>query len=173
MAVTVQVLRWCDGSYLEDQDHWWLSGIHRDVWLYRKPAAHIADYEAALQLTASGGTSSAARSQAHSSSVPGYVAELCVRVLVRTPPAWRRMEAAAEDGACLALRATLLSAEGEEVLVATSAAWTGGDLGGDSGGDTGGDSGGDSGAPANACIAAARSVAEEAGFGGGLRRPEP
>jgi len=26
-----------DGSYLEDQDHWWLSGIHRDVWLYRKP----------------------------------------------------------------------------------------------------------------------------------------
>ena len=172
MAVTVQVLRWCDGSYLEDQDHWWLSGIHRDVWLYRKPAAHIADYEAALHLTASGGTSSAARSQAHSSSVPGYVAELCVRVLVRTPPAWRRMEAA-EDGACLALRATLLSAEGEEVLVATSAAWTGGDLGGDSGGDTGGDSGGDSGAPANACIAAARSVAEEAGFGGGLRRPEP
>ena len=172
MAVTVQVLRWCDGSYLEDQDHWWLSGIHRDVWLYRKPAAHIADYEAALHLTASGGASSAARSQAHSSSVPGYVAELCVRVLVRTPPAWRRMQAE-EDGACLALRATLLSAEGEEVLVATSAAWTGGDLGGDSGGDTGGDSGGDSGAPANACIAAARSVAEEAGFGGGLRRPEP
>ena len=38
----VQVLRWCDGSYLEDQDHWWLSGIHRDVWLYRKPPVHIA-----------------------------------------------------------------------------------------------------------------------------------
>ena len=25
----VQVLRFCDGSYLEDQDHWWLSGLHR------------------------------------------------------------------------------------------------------------------------------------------------
>ena len=24
-----QVLRFCDGSYLEDQDHWWLSGLHR------------------------------------------------------------------------------------------------------------------------------------------------
>ena len=35
-----QVMRWTDGSYLEDQDHWWLSGIHRDVWVYRKPAAH-------------------------------------------------------------------------------------------------------------------------------------
>jgi len=31
-----------DGSYLEDQDHWWLSGIHRDVWLYRKPLVHLA-----------------------------------------------------------------------------------------------------------------------------------
>ena len=25
----MQVLRFCDGSYLEDQDHWWLSGLHR------------------------------------------------------------------------------------------------------------------------------------------------
>lgn len=29
-------MRWSDGSYLEDQDHWWLSGIHRSEWL--KPA---------------------------------------------------------------------------------------------------------------------------------------
>lgn len=28
----VQVMRWCDGSYLEDQDQWWLSGIYRDVF---------------------------------------------------------------------------------------------------------------------------------------------
>jgi len=85
-VLAVQVLRWCDGSYLEDQDHWWLSGIHRDVWLYRKPAAHIADYEAALKLTAmSAGRSNNAPSGSSGSS--GYVAELCVRVLVRTPPA--------------------------------------------------------------------------------------
>lgn len=40
----VQVMRWCDGSYLEDQDQWWLSGIYRDVFLYNKPALHISDF---------------------------------------------------------------------------------------------------------------------------------
>lgn len=42
--LAVQVLRWSDGSYLEDQDHWWLSGIHRDVLLIAKPKVFIADY---------------------------------------------------------------------------------------------------------------------------------
>lgn len=42
--VAVQVYRWSDGSYLEDQDHWWLSGIHRDVLLLAKPKVFIADY---------------------------------------------------------------------------------------------------------------------------------
>ena len=37
-------MRWSDGSYLEDQDHWWLSGIHRDVILYMKEAVFISDY---------------------------------------------------------------------------------------------------------------------------------
>ncbi|KAL3829801.1 hypothetical protein ACJIZ3_018603 [Penstemon smallii] len=36
-CLAVQVMRWSDGSYLEDQDHWWLSGIHRDVLLLAKP----------------------------------------------------------------------------------------------------------------------------------------
>lgn len=36
-VVAVQVMRWSDGSYLEDQDHWWLSGIHRNVLLLSKP----------------------------------------------------------------------------------------------------------------------------------------
>ncbi|MCO5569308.1 hypothetical protein L7F22_023020 [Adiantum nelumboides] len=35
--MAVQVMRWSDGSYLEDQDHWWLSGIHRNVVIYAKP----------------------------------------------------------------------------------------------------------------------------------------
>ncbi|PIA48132.1 hypothetical protein AQUCO_01400605v1 [Aquilegia coerulea] len=42
--LAVQVYRWSDGSYLEDQDHWWLSGIHRDVLLLAKPQVFIADY---------------------------------------------------------------------------------------------------------------------------------
>ncbi|XP_062208106.1 uncharacterized protein LOC133909612 isoform X2 [Phragmites australis] len=37
-------MRWSDGSYLEDQDHWWLSGIHRDVILLSKPQIFITDY---------------------------------------------------------------------------------------------------------------------------------
>lgn len=41
--LTALVIRWSDGSYLEDQDMWWLSGIFRDVYLYRKPAIAIAD----------------------------------------------------------------------------------------------------------------------------------
>ena len=39
----VMVLRWCDGSYMEDQDMWWLSGIYRSVQLLHKPVSHIAD----------------------------------------------------------------------------------------------------------------------------------
>ncbi|PKA53701.1 beta-galactosidase [Apostasia shenzhenica] len=42
--LTVQVMRWSDGSYLEDQDHWWLSGIHRNVLLIAKPKVFIVDY---------------------------------------------------------------------------------------------------------------------------------
>ncbi|KAJ7517559.1 hypothetical protein O6H91_21G029500 [Diphasiastrum complanatum] len=42
--LAVKVLRWSDGSYLEDQDHWWLSGIHRDVIVFSKPVVMISDY---------------------------------------------------------------------------------------------------------------------------------
>ncbi len=42
--VAVEVYRWSDGSYLEDQDFWRLSGIYRDVFLYRVPGIHISDY---------------------------------------------------------------------------------------------------------------------------------
>ena len=44
-TLAVQVMRWCDGSYLEDQDKWWLSGIYREVYLLHKPMSFIADYE--------------------------------------------------------------------------------------------------------------------------------
>ncbi|OWM90042.1 hypothetical protein CDL15_Pgr026955 [Punica granatum] len=43
-VLAVQVFKWSDGSYLEDQDHWWLSGIHRDVLLLAKPQVFISDY---------------------------------------------------------------------------------------------------------------------------------
>ena len=42
-SCTVRVVQWSDGSYLEDQDMWWLSGIFRDVELYAEPKAGIED----------------------------------------------------------------------------------------------------------------------------------
>ena len=42
--VAVKVLRWSDGSYLEDQDMWRLSGIFRDVYVYLAPSYHIRDF---------------------------------------------------------------------------------------------------------------------------------
>ncbi|HBF69317.1 MAG TPA: beta-galactosidase, partial [Thermotoga sp.] len=41
--ITVEVLKWSDGSYLEDQDMWWFAGIYRDVYLYSLPKFHIRD----------------------------------------------------------------------------------------------------------------------------------
>jgi hypothetical protein len=42
------VVRWSDGSYVEDQDHWWMAGIHRSVELIRRsPKADIMDYHVA------------------------------------------------------------------------------------------------------------------------------
>jgi beta-galactosidase len=48
--LAVLVLRWCDGSYLEDQDMWRMSGIFRDVSLLHKPATRIADYHLTTDL---------------------------------------------------------------------------------------------------------------------------
>ena len=42
--LAVEVYRWSDGSYLEDQDMWRLSGIFRSVQLWVRPLVHIADY---------------------------------------------------------------------------------------------------------------------------------
>lgn len=43
--LAVENFRWCDGSYLEDQDYWRLSGIFRDVYLWSPPNVHIRDFE--------------------------------------------------------------------------------------------------------------------------------
>ena len=41
--IAMQVMRWCDGSYLEDQDFWRFTGIAREVYLYAKPKVHVQD----------------------------------------------------------------------------------------------------------------------------------
>ncbi|MHA1971681.1 MAG: glycoside hydrolase family 2 TIM barrel-domain containing protein [Candidatus Hodarchaeales archaeon] len=42
--LAVEVYRWSDGSYLEDQDMWRLSGIYREVFLYSTPKVRLRDY---------------------------------------------------------------------------------------------------------------------------------
>ncbi len=42
--LAVMVLKWCDGTYLEDQDKFRSSGIFRDVFLLYRPAAHLRDF---------------------------------------------------------------------------------------------------------------------------------
>ncbi|TFF87832.1 MAG: DUF4981 domain-containing protein, partial [Promethearchaeota archaeon] len=48
--IAVEVYRWSDGSYLEDQDMWRLSGIFRQVYLFATPKVHIRDFYAYCDL---------------------------------------------------------------------------------------------------------------------------
>jgi beta-galactosidase/beta-glucuronidase len=54
--LAVKVLQWSDGSYLEDQDMWYLSGIFRDVALYALPQVTVYDLFAKAGLAADGTT---------------------------------------------------------------------------------------------------------------------
>ncbi|KAF0193470.1 MAG: lacZ, partial [Bacteroidetes bacterium] len=49
-TLAVEVYRWCDGSYLEDQDFWRMSGITRDVFLMARNPQHIRDYRVSSPL---------------------------------------------------------------------------------------------------------------------------
>ncbi|HTJ78180.1 MAG TPA: glycoside hydrolase family 2 TIM barrel-domain containing protein [Rariglobus sp.] len=51
-VIAAQVFRWNDGSYLEDQDFWRLSGIFRDVTLWSAPATHVRDFQVRTPLDA-------------------------------------------------------------------------------------------------------------------------
>ncbi|MFW6303521.1 MAG: sugar-binding domain-containing protein, partial [Candidatus Sumerlaeota bacterium] len=42
-VVAVRVVRWSDASFIEDQDHWWMAGIHREVYLYSTPRQYLMD----------------------------------------------------------------------------------------------------------------------------------
>jgi beta-galactosidase len=53
--LAVENFRWCDGSYLEDQDFWRLSGIFRDVYLWSPPDVHVRDFEVKTRLDAASG----------------------------------------------------------------------------------------------------------------------
>ncbi len=49
-TLAVFVLKWCDGSYLEDQDKFRMSGIFRDVYLLKRPAQAVRDYRITTEI---------------------------------------------------------------------------------------------------------------------------
>ena len=49
-TVAVLVMKWCDGSYLEDQDKFRMSGIFRDVYILKRPEQAISDYHIKLKI---------------------------------------------------------------------------------------------------------------------------
>ena len=53
--VCVQVIRWSDASYLEGQDMWHMSGIHRDVYLFATPKTFVRDHYITFSLDAASG----------------------------------------------------------------------------------------------------------------------
>ncbi len=44
--LVVVVIKWSDATFIEDQDMWWLSGLHREVFVYATPLTHLADIHA-------------------------------------------------------------------------------------------------------------------------------
>jgi len=50
--IAFQIMRWCDASYIEDQDFWRFTGIAREVYLYARPQAHLDDFRIVTDLDA-------------------------------------------------------------------------------------------------------------------------
>jgi len=51
-TVAVMVVKWSDASHIEDQDQWWMGGIHRSVYLYATGSTHLADVHVTAGLAA-------------------------------------------------------------------------------------------------------------------------
>ncbi len=54
-VIDVVVVKWCAGSYLEDQDKWRFTGIFRDVRLFSRPSNHITDYKIETEIRGTDG----------------------------------------------------------------------------------------------------------------------
>lgn len=48
--LTAVVVKWSDATFAEDQDQWWMSGLHRDVFIYATPKTFVKDIDARAQL---------------------------------------------------------------------------------------------------------------------------
>ncbi len=55
VVLTLRVQRWSASTWVEDQDMWWMAGLHRSIWVYALPAAHIADIHCCTTAVAGAG----------------------------------------------------------------------------------------------------------------------
>ena len=78
--LALMVVRWCDATWIEDQDHWNHGGLHRSVWLESRASAHVQDLIVATDFDAATGTGTAS-----------------VRIEVAGPSAGYQAEARLED----------------------------------------------------------------------------
>ncbi|MBN1564454.1 MAG: hypothetical protein JXA10_11485, partial [Anaerolineae bacterium] len=77
-VLAVRVFRWSDGTYLEDQDFWHLSGIFRDVLLWSAPPIQISDYEVRTRFDEAYQDATLAlvvKLRNHKDSAAGYIVE--------------------------------------------------------------------------------------------------
>lgn len=49
-TIAIQVMRWCDGTYVEDQDFWRMTGLNREIYLYTRDKNQISDFVIQQQL---------------------------------------------------------------------------------------------------------------------------
>lgn len=75
-TLAVQVMQFCDGSYLEDQDHWWLAGVHRDVALLYKPPSRLTDFAVTAQPSLPAASSSISHHHQRGHSLPSAWVEV-------------------------------------------------------------------------------------------------
>ena len=84
--VCVQVIRWSDASYLEGQDMWHMSGIHRDVFLYAAPKTFVRDHYITSELSAADGYKSGSMNVAvEMDNRDGVASEKSVEVALIAP----------------------------------------------------------------------------------------
>ncbi len=79
-TLAVLVLKWCDGTYLEDQDKFRMSGIFRDVYILRRPENMIYDYFIKTQIHANADTAQNEGAAQNADTVQNTGATICVRV---------------------------------------------------------------------------------------------
>ena len=84
--VCVQVIRWSDASYLEGQDMWHMSGIHRDVFLFAAPKTFVRDHYITSNLSAADGYKSGSMNVAvEMDNRDGFAVEKSVEVSLIAP----------------------------------------------------------------------------------------